>query len=217
MKKKTRRKLWLLAVMAALSLFLLYRFPVEIGREQLPGDRFRVVRVLDGDTGDLQGGDRVRLLAIDAPEKQDPFHDEARDLFARVALNRPARLEFSGRRRDKYERILGYLYVDDTLMVNKLLVDSGLATVYLFRDDSLASEQVRVLLAAQQSAMDRKVGLWSRPVVEEPYYLSTGSSLRFHRPDCADLRGTEERNRRQIESREEAFGAGLSPCRSCQP
>lgn len=217
MKKRLKRFSYLLLALIAAAAFFLYRFPQEIGRERFPAQRFGVIKVLDGDTADLIGGDRLRLLGIDSPERGEPYHDEATELLARLSLGKEASVVFSKRRRDRYERLLGYLYTDDSLFVNKAMVDSGMATVYLFSDNDLSQPQIEELLLAQRSAIERGVGIWSLPVVEEDYYLSSAGSHRFHRPSCPDLSNDNAKRAQSIAGRKIAFADGLSPCRTCKP
>lgn len=215
-----RRKYWLLkfALLLAVALAVVWiRFPAEIGIEKKETDRFTVRKVLDGDTADLAGGDRLRLLAIDCPEEEEPFHDEARRMLERVATGKPARLEYGKNRRDRYGRLLGYLYVDDTIFVNRLLIDSGYANLYLFKDNDLSSTEIAELLEAQKRAIGRKVGIWSVDRGREEYYVSPHNSLRFHRPSCPELKDARADKYTRYNSREEALVEGLSPCRSCHP
>jgi endonuclease YncB( thermonuclease family) len=217
-KRRTKRRLISAAlILAVLAFVVLIRLVEVIGPEGRPGDRFTVWKIIDGDTMELKGGDRLRLLAIDTPEKDEPFYDEATALLARLAYTRLGRIEYSNRRRDKYGRLLGYLYVDDTLFVNRVLIDSGLANVYLFDDNDLANPCVRQLIEAQRSAIERRVGLWSLPREPEPYYVNKPGSFRLHRPGCRTVRDLRPGQYRKIPTREEGLAEGLSPCRICKP
>ncbi|MCX6826049.1 MAG: hypothetical protein NTV06_02090, partial [candidate division Zixibacteria bacterium] len=69
-------------------LLLLIRFVSEIGYDKSPRDRFKVVRIIDGDTIELTGGDRLRLLGIDCPEKGEPFHDSAQAFLRNLILSK---------------------------------------------------------------------------------------------------------------------------------
>ena len=46
-----------------------------------------VIHCDDGDTFELQGGDRVRLLSIDTPEKGEPFYNEAQEYLSALTLD----------------------------------------------------------------------------------------------------------------------------------
>jgi micrococcal nuclease len=213
-----RRKRWrtITFVLVVALLILVLRLVEEIGPEKGPDDRFVVTRVLDGDTMELQGGDRLRLLAIDTPEKDEPLYDEATAFLERRALGRTAKIEYANQRRDRYGRLLGYLSID-TLFVNKAIIDSGYGYLYLFDDNDINSDQVRTLLASQRSAIERRVGLWSLPHEPEERYINTEGSFRLHRPSCRSLGELKQGHYQEFRTREEGLATGLSPCRNCKP
>lgn len=214
--RSRRRWVSVIFVTVVVVMVLILRLVEEIGPEGRPGDRFVVVRIIDGDTMELQGGDRLRLLALDTPEEGELFYAEASQLTTRLSLGRMAQIEFANRRRDKYGRLLGYLYID-SLFVNKIVIDSGYGYVYLFRDNELHSEPVRRMLEAQRSAIARKVGIWSIPHEPEPRYINLVSSFRLHRPNCRSLKNPISGKYREFATREEGLVTGLSPCRNCKP
>lgn len=72
-------------------------------------EKTRVVRVIDGDTFVLKSGERVRLLAVNAPEIDVCLGKEAADLMTKLVLNRRVRLEEITR--DDYGRTLAVVFV----------------------------------------------------------------------------------------------------------
>ena len=197
-------------------LLLSIRFVAEIGIDRTPHDRFRVTRIIDGDTVELIGGDRLRLLGIDCPERGEPFYDSARAYLAQLALNKISQIGFSHRRRDGYGRLLGYMTVD-SFFLNELMVRNGLAHVYLFEDNLSDRDNIERLLAAQNDAIDHGRGIWSVERQPESYYVAKKGSLRFHRPGCASVKDLLPGEYVKFDSRLEAFRKGLSPCRNCRP
>ncbi|MGW9588573.1 thermonuclease family protein [Microbacterium sp. NPDC055455] len=95
-----------------------------------------VERVIDGDTLDvLIGGDthRVRLLNIDAPEdSKSTGVSECMGAEATAALMRllpvgtEVALEYDEERRDKYDRLLAGVFIEETL-INSEMARAGLA------------------------------------------------------------------------------------------
>ncbi len=218
-KSKLTRKqvIWrTVFVLGLMAIILLIRLVEEIGVDHQPGDRFVVVRVIDGDSVELAGGDRLRLLSIDTPEKGEPLYDEATQFLAKLVLGQSARLVYAGRRRDKYGRMLAYLYVD-TLLVNKAILDNGLGYLYLFEDTELDRPETQMLLDAQRRAIAQHAGLFGLPREPEAYYVNSIGSYRFHRPSCRLLSDFDPSRHRRIATREEALREGLSPCRTCGP
>lgn len=216
MSKKSKRKNRYITLVLVLLFLVLVRFVTEIGVDQSSDNRFMVVKVIDGDTVVLKGGDKLRLLSIDTPEKDEPFYDKAKLFVTRVALNQIAEIKYADTRRDKYGRLLGYLYID-TLNVNQALLDSGYANIYLFKDNELNNMSTSQLLEAQKRAIKNKLGIWSLKKNKEEFYLRPPGSFRLHRPGCRSLDMEHIDRYQKFDDRLEAFQQGLSPCRNCQP
>lgn len=198
----------------AVVFFLLLRFVAEVGHE--PSGTFLVTRVIDGDTAELNGQDRVRLLGIDAPEEGEPFHDSAKAYLSNLALNKQVALKFDARKRDGYGRLLAYIYLD-TFSVNAAMVAMGLARIYFFTDNA-SNDQIQAgLLAAQRQAIGKKIGIWTVPNTGEAYYIGNSRTMRFHRPQCPSAKKLPDKYRVIFEERTEPFLEGYSPCRNCQP
>lgn len=220
-RSKSKRKLGKLVtgvVVASLATAIVsYRMVGKFGPEKSPDSRFTVQRVIDGDTVELVGGDKVRLLALDTPERGEKYYDTAKRLLESLVKGKSVRLEYGNARRDRYGRMLGYLYVDDTLLANRTLIDSGLGYLYLFEDNDLSKPEVKEMLASQRVAIGRKVGLWSVSREAEKYYVATDRSFRLHRPSCDAVRNLKPGRYRTFKTREEGLAEGLSPCRECKP
>lgn len=90
-------------------------------------------RVVDGDTVVLESIGRVRLIGIDTPETVDPrkpveyFGVEVSARLRAMLSGERIRLEFDQTRRDRYGRILAYLYLSDGRFVNREMVREGFA------------------------------------------------------------------------------------------
>lgn len=137
------------------------------------GPNALVSRVVDGDTIDvvLRGrSERVRLIGIDTPESVDPrqpvqcFALEASAFAARHLEGRTVELEFDVERRDRYGRLLAYVWLGDELF-NLTLVRRGYAQVYTFPPNVRYVER---LLAAQRNARAESAGLWGACPAEPP-------------------------------------------------
>jgi micrococcal nuclease len=125
-----------------------------------------VTRVTDGDTIHVtfQGHDeRVRLIGIDSPEvpwyggRGECFGVEA-GLFARNRLSgRSVRLAFDVDRRDRYDRLLAYVYVKEELF-NLTLVRLGYARADPVPPDTRMAAE---LAKAEGEAREAGRGLWS--------------------------------------------------------
>jgi micrococcal nuclease len=117
-----------------------------------------VTRIIDGDTFECAGGDRIRLLLIDTPElAQGPFGDSARRaLVALVPPGTAVRLEFDVDLRDQYDRLLAYVH-RDSVFVNRELALRGVAVAMVIPPNVKHVESIR---AAVDSARAERRGLW---------------------------------------------------------
>lgn len=214
-KKSRRVYRWLVVIVLAI-IILNIRLVEDIGFDRRPSDRFTVVAIVDGDTVELMGGDRLRLLSIDTPEEGEPFYEEARSFMVQTVLGKQVRIEFANVRRDRYGRLLGYLYID-SLLINEEIVERGLGNVYLFRDTDMGRSETLRILQAQRQAMSERLGIWSVEREPEAYYVAVSGSFRFHRSGCRSAADLQDGRWRNYRTREEAMSEGLSPCRNCRP
>ena len=115
-----------------------------------------VARVIDGDTFDLDNGDRVRLLGIDAPESGQPFFQQATDTLAELVEGGKVKLEKDSQyNKDKYGRLLRYVFVNE-LFVNRELIRKGLAELMVDENSKYYSD----LKQAEEEAKEGKLGIW---------------------------------------------------------
>lgn len=117
----------------------------------------KVVRVLDGDTIEIEGGERVRYLGVNAPESGQPFSTEATRENERLVAGRTVNLEFDVQTQDRYGRLLAHIWVGDTL-INKEIVKNGYAVSETIPPNAKYQD---LMLAAQQEARDACRGLWA--------------------------------------------------------
>jgi micrococcal nuclease len=122
----------------------------------------RVTRVVDGDTIRLDGLGSVRLIGIDTPEvfgDHECFGRQA-SAFAKRSLapGAPVRYRVGVEQRDRYGRLLAYVYLPDGRLFNELLAERGYATpLTIPPNDELADRFV----AAARRARRRHLGLWA--------------------------------------------------------
>jgi micrococcal nuclease len=119
-----------------------------------------VQRISDGDTLWCRGRVKVRLLLIDAPERdQKPFGPEATAAIARLApVGTRFELETDVQRFDRNGRTLAYLFLPDGRMLNEEIAREGFATALVYPPNVRYVERIRRAVADAQSA---KRGLWA--------------------------------------------------------
>ncbi|AEJ18730.1 thermonuclease family protein [Gracilinema caldarium] len=133
-----------------------------------------VLEVVDGDTIkvripaprpiQLKAQETIRFLGIDAPEtKTSPrpagyYGEEAKVYVTRLLSGKPVLLAFDWDLRDKYGRLLAYIYIQDGTCVNLHLVEQGYAFAYVHFPFQFMDEFTR----AQAAAKQKRRGLWGR-------------------------------------------------------
>jgi len=165
----------------------------EVRGETAPEDpipeaqEVRVTRVIDGDTIEIEGGQKVRYIGIDTPETVHPsepiecFGKEASSKNNELVAGKKVRLEKDVSETDKYGRLLRYVWVGDTF-VNDCLVRQGYAKASSYPPDVKYQEQFR---QAEQEARDAGRGLWAAGICEE-------EGLAVEDKDCSDFATQEE-------------------------
>ena len=126
-----------------------------------------VTKVVDGDTLHVMISGKketIRLLLVDTPEtvhpsKQvQPFGPEASNYMKETLSGEEIQVELGLGERDKYGRILAYVYLDDQ-MINKLLLEKGLARVaYVFEPNT---KYIDEFYDIQKQAQNEELGIWS--------------------------------------------------------
>lgn len=116
----------------------------------------RVVGVADGDTVTLltekKEQVKIRLNAIDAPEKKQAFGMRSKQALSDLCFDKPATVESSGK--DKYGRTIGVLTCDG-VDANAAQIKAGMAWVYRqYNHDEH-------LIALEDEAKANSNGLWS--------------------------------------------------------
>lgn len=128
---------------------------------------YEVVRVVDGDTivVNFNGiNEKVRLIGVDTPESVHP--NETKNTEKGILISnytkerlsgKSVELEFDIQERDKYGRLLAYVYVDG-YMYNKELLEKGYAKVATYPPNVKYVDDFTKL---QEKARKEKVGLWN--------------------------------------------------------
>lgn len=120
----------------------------------------KVVKVIDGDTIKLDTGQTVRYIGMDTPEMgKTPqcFASEATQKNKELVEGKEIYLEKDVSEVDKYNRLLRYIWVGDTL-VDEVLVRDGFAKIETIQPDIKYQQRLK---DAQTLAKNGKVGLWN--------------------------------------------------------
>jgi len=130
----------------------------------IPKDLIQITNVIDGDTVRLSDNKVVRLIGMDTPEigsKSDCYGQEASKKANELLQDQYVRLEKDVSETDRYNRLLRYIWKGNEL-VNETLVAQGYARISTYPPDVKYQDR---FLAAERSARDANLGLWSACVV----------------------------------------------------
>ncbi len=123
-----------------------------------------VARVVDGDTIEIEGGEKVRYIGMNTPETVKPdwpvecFGKESSARNKELVEGKRVRLVRDVSERDRYGRLLRFVHLADGTLVNELLVREGYARVSSFPPDVSKQDVFR---AAERDARAAKRGLWA--------------------------------------------------------
>ncbi len=185
MKLKRRHKKLLkllVALVVVLAGFLTQQYPEQTGQvaSSTTAGSFTVTEFLDGDTiaVNMNGTiERIRMIGVDTPETHDPR--KAVECFGKVASeytrqligDKPVRLEADSlsTNRDRYDRLLRYVYTADNKLVQAEVIKNG----YGFAYTSFPFEKSEEFRAYESNAREQNLGLWSgcQPYLDKNGYI----------------------------------------------
>ena len=205
------RKYFIYLIVFFLTIFL-------SGRPLLAHEWFHVKWVNDGDTIVLADGRHVRYMGINSPEidhenkKAELFGYEAKKYNKTLVLSKMVCLEFDKQTHDRYGRTLAYVFLNNGVFVNNVMIEQGYAYC-LSRRPNIKYDQV--LLQSQRDAMSAKRGIWSNWKEKKRRYWGNRRSKRFHYTTCAFGKRIARENKIVFLRIWDAFWAGYAPCKKC--
>lgn len=149
-----------------LSIFIFLCF---INVEATSKTKVKLYSCIDGDTAKFTMKKEVitvRFLAIDAPEikhgktESQPYGDEASNYTCNeLKKAKTIYLEFDKNSdlKDRYDRYLAWIFVDDNLLQEKIIKKGFAKTAYLYDD----YKYIDILKKQESKAHNKKLGIWS--------------------------------------------------------
>jgi len=119
---------------------------------------------VDGDTILLDNDGRVRLIGVDTPETVHPkkpveyFGKKASAFTKRMCKSKKVRLEYDWQKRDRYGRLLAYVYLEDGTFVNAEIIKQG----YGFAYTQFPFKYLEEFRQYEKEAREDQVGLWAK-------------------------------------------------------
>ena len=170
MTRRTQKQLIGLVVtllVAVASPYLAKHLPATAKPTAPPGT-YHVSEFIDGDTiaVDMNGSnEKVRFIGVDTPETHDPrkavqcFGVAAADFTKKTIGTQPVRLEAdpTNTNRDRYNRLLRYVYLPDNTLVNAEIIKQG----YGFAYTGFPFTKMEEFKQDQKQAQEQNLGLWA--------------------------------------------------------
>ncbi|MCJ7778580.1 MAG: thermonuclease family protein [Sedimentisphaerales bacterium] len=176
------------------------------------GRQFSVVKVVDGDTLDIDIPDanyshtRIRLWGVDTPETKDPrtgpmyFGKEASEFATKLAFGKQVTIYlekgYGTRRedpnardkdpntRDKYHRLLAYVQLPDGTFLNEVLLSEGYAYADLRFKHGLYNKYKQL----ESAARSQRKGLWANVTFEQmPKWRQKRQSITAEHAEAAEV------------------------------
>ena len=147
-----------------------------------------ITKVIDGDTVHING-ESVRLICIDTPERGEDGYLEATEFLESLILNQEVTLEEDITKRDKYNRLLYYIFTKDGRFVNEIMVKEGYAEAYPYYPDTRLCPQIQE--AEKQAKLTGK-NIWEpeEEVEQEKQIINNECSSNIY--NCGDFKTHKE-------------------------
>jgi micrococcal nuclease len=138
----------------------------SLGRKFSPP--YKVIKIIDGDTIQVKIGFKieiVRMLGVDTPEIESLYSRE--ECFGKESSQKTKEL-LEGKKvfllkdpevsdRDKYGRLLRYVFLEDGEFINADLIERGFAFNYIYQPFQFMDYFARL----EKKAREKRAGLWS--------------------------------------------------------
>jgi len=160
-----------------LSLLLCLNFALSLpvyAETPAPPLQGTVSWIYDGDTLKIDPVGKVRLIGIDTPERKNSKRDrylikqgisatrqrqiyqQAKEFNIEHVKGQKVTLSLDNSPRDRHGRLLAYVHLPDGRLLNRVLLEQGLAVVYRRFEFRMKDD----FLAAEEDAREKKLGLW---------------------------------------------------------
>ena len=169
------------------ALALLATASVAAAQSQWTPTSAQVTRAIDGEAIEVKIGDRteiVRYIGISTPEIQLPTRgaersgEAAKATNARLATGKNVQLVFDVQRRDRFGRLLAYVFAGDSFL-NAELVAAGYAEVATYPPNVRHRE---TFMTRQREARQARRGLWADP--DAAQFIGPGPPASSETRDC---------------------------------
>ncbi len=200
----------------ASALFCIFLFPASYA---FAAKDYVVRKIIDGNTVQLESGEIVKYIGVNAPDlnkKEGPefYARQATSYNKKLVFMKKVRLEFDAKRKDEAGHLLAYVFVKKTF-VNADLIRNGCARADV-KPPNLRYKDT--LLDAERKAVADDKGIWAEKKKDsEKYYVGNKRAAAFHRPSCKAVEKIPDKSKIVFHNRSDAIKIGYVPCKICKP
>ncbi len=142
---------------------------------------YRVLRVIDGDSLEIEGVGEVRLIGVDTPEVYHPLKpvqywaQEASNFVRQLVGGSRVRLGYDREKHDKYGRTLAYVYLEDGRCLNEEIIKNG----YGFALTRFPFKRLMEYRRLEAKAREQGLGLWANQGLDEFYWILSQAAVPY--------------------------------------
>lgn len=182
--------------------------------------------VVDGDTIDVDGIGRIRLVGVNTPERGANGYITSKRFVQKLCLNKEISLDIDDSKgTDRYGRSLAVIIVDGKNL-NEVLLKEGLAEVMYIPPsefypydwgNSSTSILNYICSSSSTNTYSSSSDSFSSSSNDLGLFVASSNSNKFHKPYCRWAKKIHDSNKISFNSRSEAINQGYEPCKVCQP
>ena len=177
-------------------------------------ENYTVKKVYSGDRIMTQGGKKVKYIGMDPPGKGWFFYEECKKANETLVDKKEITIEFDVKKEDENNDLIGYVYTGD-VFVNAQLLKNGFAIAYIQPPNQ---KYAYLFISLQKDARTHRRGIWAfEDPSDEPYYIGSKSSRKFHRPGCRIAKDMSFDKRVIFRNKDEALNKGYAQDWHCNP
>jgi micrococcal nuclease len=177
-------------------------------------ENYTVTKVYSGNSIKLQDGAKVQYVGLDSPGEARFFYDECKKANKNLVDKKQISIEFDIKKRNEDNELLGYVYAGD-IFVNAQLLKNGLAIAYIQPPNQKYAD---LFIALQKEARKQRKGIWAfEDPNDEPCYIGSKNSRKFHCPGCRIAKDMSFDKRVIFRNKDDALNKGYAQDWRCNP
>ncbi len=160
--------------------------------------KYKITKVIDGDTIKTKDNQTIRLANIDAPEQGYCLWQESKQRLEELILNKYVSIKPAGE--DDYYRLMALVYLNDEL-INLIMIKEGLARYQRGGVSQQAQEIKDQIKFESQKAKEKQIGIWSTKCRQTENLQNPNCSIKgnidksdgvktYHFPGCQEYERT---------------------------